>query len=234
MDAAPRPILLIDDDVGLCSLMSEFFLAHDFRIDAVGNGRDGLAIALTRKFDLVILDLMLPGLDGFEVLKQLRKRSAVPVIILTARTDRGNRIAGLEGGADDYLPKPFGPYELLAHVRAVLRRSDPIGRGASGDIEVGVLRLCTTSRELWYLQEKIPITAIEFQILDFLMRSAGRIVSRDELASVLYHRASTPFERAIDVHISHLRKKLDNCDRISIRTIRGTGYVFTATESPQQ
>jgi two-component system response regulator CpxR len=229
MESALRPILLIDDDVDLCSLMREFFLAHDFSIDAVGNGRDGLMLALEGKFELVILDLMLPGLDGFDVLKELRKRSRIPVIILTARMDEGNRIAGLDGGADDYLPKPFGPYELLARVRAVLRRSDPAGLHGSGVVEVGALKLCTTSRELWYLQERIPITAVEFEILDFLMRSVGRIVSRDELASVLYHRASTPFERAIDVHISHLRKKLDNCDRISIRTIRGAGYLFALT-----
>jgi len=226
MDATLRPILLIDDDTSLCALMREFFIEYGFQIEAVYQGDRGLARALEQTHDLVILDVMLPGIDGFEVLKQLRRRSSVPVILLTARTDEQDRIAGLDAGADDYLSKPFGPHELLARVRAVLRRIDSARPQNQVPIRFGNLTLDTQARELRKGHELIELTSIEFAILDLLMRSPGRIVSRSELSAVLYQRDTTPFERTIDVHISHLRKKLDTNGSVSIRSIRGVGYTL--------
>lgn len=222
-------ILLIDDDVALCTLMAEFFAEHDFRIEAVHDGVSGLACAVQGKHDLVLLDVMLPALDGFHVLQRLRQRTEMPVIMLTARGAQQDRIAGLDAGADDYIPKPFAPHELLARVRAVLRRTAG-ARQAAGHVVVGDIELNTRTREV--RRDKIPVTvtSFEFDILDILMRSAGHVVSRDELATVLYNREATPFERSIDVHISHLRRKLETGGQTLIRTVRGVGYLFVAAD----
>jgi two-component system response regulator CpxR len=169
---------------------------------------------------------MLPVLDGFELLRQLRKRIATPVIMLTARTSQDDRIAGLNSGADDYLPKPFGPEELLARIRAVLRRTGHTDTAPPQIIEAGDLRLNPAAREVWRQNELVEVTSIEFDILEVLARSAGRTVTRDELTAVLYQRRATPYERSLDVHISHLRKKLERDERSLIRTIRGVGYQF--------
>jgi len=224
---AEKSILLVEDDTELCSLMSDFFAQNGFTLEAAHDGRCGLARALEGSFDLVILDGMLPVLDGFEVLKQLRRRSSVPVIMLTARTAQRDRIAGLNAGADDYLPKPFEPGELLARIRAVLRRAGVTEQVKSDRLEVDGLTLDASSREVWAGGAKIEVTSIEFDILDLLARSAGRIVSRDELTAVLHQRESNPYERSLDVHISHLRKKLEQGDMTPIRTVRGVGYMFT-------
>jgi two-component system response regulator CpxR len=205
--------------------MADYFVHHGFDVEAAHDGRQGLARALEGSFDLIILDVMLPVLDGFEVLRQVRKRSATPVIMLTARTAPSDRISGLDTGADDYLPKPFDPEELLARIRAVLRRtgrSDPVAQ----DVEAGGVRLNPQTREVWYLGEPVEVTSLEFEVLEVLVRAAGRTVSRDELAAAVYQRRSTPYERSLDVHISHLRKKLERDDRTPIRTIRGVGYQF--------
>lgn len=222
-------LLLVDDDVELCSLMQEYFCANGYTVESVNNGREGLARALEEKHDLVILDGMLPVLDGFEVLRQLRKHSDIPVIMLTARTQERDRIAGLDIGADDYLPKPFGPDELLARIRAVLRRYT----GARSPVEVlrvGTVELNTSTRTVRCSDEPISLTTIEFQILELLMRSAGRVVTRDEISAVLYQRESTPYERSLDVHVSHLRRKIEQGGRMLIQTIRGAGYTMTAGE----
>ena len=224
-DRAARPILLIEDDQDLCSLMADYFAQHGIQIEAAHDGRVGLARALEGGFDLVILDVMLPLLDGFEVLRQIRKRSETPVIMLTARTARSDRVAGLDTGADDYLPKPVGPEELLARIRAVLRRSRKSG-AAPPNVEAGGVKLNPRTREASYFGEPLEITSLEFDVLELLVRAAGRTVSRDELAAALYQRKSTPYERSLDVHISHLRKKLERDDRTPIRTIRGVGYQF--------
>jgi two-component system, OmpR family, response regulator CpxR len=175
----------------------------------------------------VILDVMMPGLDGFQILQQLRRRNQVPVIMLTARTAQQDRIAGLEGGADDYLPKPFGPDELLARIRAVLRRTRLMPAPQS-DVEVNGIRLNPAKREVWRAGARVEVTSAEFDVLDVLICSAGRVVSRDQLAAVLYQREATPFERSVDVHVSHLRKKLEREDGELIRTVRGVGYLFCA------
>ncbi len=206
--------------------MAEFFSGHGFGLEAAHDGRTGLARALEGGFDVIILDVMLPVLDGFEVLAQMRRRTSVPVIMLTARIEQADRIAGLDAGADDYLPKPFGPEELLARIRAVLRRAGHAASSKAQVIEAGALRLNSQTREVWRDNERIEVTSIEFDILDLLARSSGRVVSRDELAAALYQRESSPYERSIDVHMSHLRKKLERGDRPLIRTVRGVGYMF--------
>lgn len=224
--APRRSILLIDDDAELCSLMKDFLSPQGFNVEAVHDGRLGLARALEGDFDLVILDVMLPMLNGFELLSTLRKRSAMPVIMLTARTAQQDRVSGLNAGADDYLPKPFGPEELLARIRAVLRRTARTELVEAQTISAGGVTLNVHTREVWSRGKMLDLTSIQFDILEFLVRCAGRTVSRDELATILYQRPSTPYERSLDVHISHLRRKLE--DSTLIRTVRGVGYLFAA------
>ena len=222
-------ILLAEDDTELCSMMADFFAHHGFEVEAVHNGRDAIRRALEGSHDLLILDVMMPVLDGFEALRQMRKRSALPVIMLTARTAPADRIEGLNTGADDYLPKPFAPEELLARVRAVLRRS---GHTAQTDetLECGSLRIRSATREAWVRGELVSLTSIEFDILDCLAHAAGRVVSRDALAAAIYQREANPFDRALDVHVSHLRRKLDDDDEMFIHTIRGAGYMLVARQ----
>lgn len=226
----PRSILLIDDDVSLCTLITDFLSTQEFHVDSVHTGPRGLASAIGGAYDLVLLDVMLPVLDGFHVLQRLRLRTMVPVIMLTARNDEPDRIAGLDAGADDYIAKPLRPHELLARMRAVLRRTAQRPMATELVITVGGIELKPHTREVWMNGAPIEMTSFEFDILDVLMRMAGRVVSRDELAAVLYHREATPYERSIDVHISHLRRKLETGEGTLIRTVRGVGYQFTAAE----
>src|SRR6185503_3622954 len=217
-------LLLVDDDVELCGMMSEFFAQEGHRLECIYNGREGLTAALNGSYDLVILDVMLPILDGFEVLQRLRRRKDLPVIMLTARVQQQDRIRGLDAGADDYLPKPFDPDELLARVRAVLRRSESLARAEAEEIVIGNIRVNPTTREAWLNDQLVDLTAAEFDLLEMLMRSVGRVVSRDEITAALFEREATPYDRFLDVHISHLRKKLEG-GRGLIRTVRGVGYV---------
>jgi two-component system, OmpR family, response regulator CpxR len=219
-------VLLVDDDVELCDLMREYFAENGLNLETVHDGRRGLTWALGGTHDLILLDIMVPGLDGLEVLRQIRRRSQVPIIMLTARTASADRIAGLDGGADDYLPKPFGPDERLARIRAVLRRS---GRPAAVPevLEVNGVRLVPGKREVWVEGRLAETTTTEFDLLETLIRSAGRVVSRQELTAVLYQRPASPFDRVLDVHVSHLRKKLRTHGDL-IRTVRAVGYLFCA------
>ncbi len=217
-------ILLIDDDVELGSLLKEYLGREGIVLEVEHDGPRGLERAAVAGFDLVVLDVMLPGMDGFEVLRRLRSRSRVPVLMLTARSEDEDRIVGLELGADDYLGKPFNPRELLARVRAILRRIEP-RTGEGGRVEANGVALDSGSREVLVEGERVELTTIEFDILEVLLRSAGRVVSRDDLAEVLYNRKSTPYDRSIDMHISHLRRKLER-SRPLIKTVRGVGYQF--------
>lgn len=219
-------LLLVDDDVELCSMMREFFAQEGHHLDCAYNGREGLTTALNGSYDLVILDVMLPILDGFELLQRLRRRKDLPIIMLTARVQQKDRIHGLDAGADDYLPKPFDPDELLARIRAVLRRSESLARAESHEIIVGNIRVNPATREAWLNKDLVELTGTEFDLLEMLVRSPGRVVSRDEITAALFEREATPHDRFLDVHISHLRKKLDG-GRNLIRTVRGVGYVFT-------
>lgn len=209
-------------------MMGEFFTQAGHRLDIAFSGREGLATALRGAYDLVILDVMLPGIDGFAVLEQLRRKKDLPVIMLTARVQQQDRIHGLDAGADDYLPKPFDPDELLARIRAVLRRSEGTNRPLENLISIANVRLNASTREVWCGRDPVELTAMEFDLLELLMRSAGNVVSRDQISSVLFEREASPYDRFLDVHISHLRKKLES-GRTLIRTIRGVGYVFTGT-----
>jgi two-component system response regulator CpxR len=224
-----KRILAIEDDADLGLLMRDYFAQHEFDVELAHDGRTGLARALEGEHDLIILDVMLPVLNGFEVLRQLRKRRDTPVIMLTARTEQPDRISGLNAGADDYLPKPFGPEELLARIRAVLRRAGH--HHDSPAIELGGLTLDPQARLVRSGTRPLELTAIEFDILELLMRSAGRAVTRDELSAVLYQRRATPYERSLDVHISHLRKKLEGAAACSICTVRGVGYQLAPATS---
>lgn len=229
MPEAAVPILLVDDDRELAILMSEFFREHGFTLTAAYSGPDGLREALSGRYGLVLLDVMMPGFDGFDLLRSLRAQSDVPVMMLTARTEAPSRIRGLESGADDYLPKPFDPLELLARTRAILRRTKSPG---SRIIEIGGVRLEPASRRVFQAGKQVEVTSVEYDILETLMRAAGRVVNRDELTQRLYQRTSTPLDRSIDVHVSHLRKKLGTGQDL-IRTVRGVGYQFAVEAQPE-
>jgi len=222
-------LLLIDDDGELCALLTEFLKREGFSVHCEHEGHRGLAAALAPGVDLVVLDVMLPGLDGFEILRRLRQESQVPVIMLTARGEDVDRIVGLELGADDYLPKPFNPRELAARIRAVLRRYEPRAAAAPGArIEVNGIALDPGTRQVTSGGQRVELTTFEFDILEMLMRAAGRVLSRDALMENFYNRKATAFDRSIDMHISHLRKKLERGDDL-IKTIRGVGYQFCRT-----
>jgi DNA-binding response OmpR family regulator len=218
-------LLLVDDDKELCEMMKEFLAEAGHRLDCEHDGRQGLAAALSGAYDLVILDVMLPIIDGFTVLQHMRRRNDLPVIVLTARVHQRDRILGLNAGADDYLQKPFDPDELLARIRAVLRRTDHANKKSRTDATIGGIRLNAATCEVWVEDSPVDLTQMEFDLLRILMRSAGRVVSRDEIALALYARPSTQYDRILDVHISRLRKKLKD-GRSLIRTIRGVGYVL--------
>jgi two-component system response regulator CpxR len=224
-------ILLIDDDAELCSLLVELLSREGFAIECQHEGGRGLDRALHGGFDLVILDVMLPGLDGFEILRRLRPQSRVPVLMLTARGEDMDRIAGLEMGADDYLAKPFNPRELLARIRAILRRQDQ-PPSPHGPLEINGVRIDPGTREVSANGRPIEVTTFEFDILEVLMHSAGKVVSRDDLMEHLYNRKATAFDRSVDMHISHLRKKIED-GRPIIKTIRGVGYQFCRTPEEQ-
>lgn len=221
-------LLIIDDDAELCALLKEFLEREGFTVACIHDGIAGLEAAQQGHYELIVLDVMLPGLDGFEILKRLRLTSRVPVLMLTARGEDVDRIVGLELGADDYLPKPFNPRELAARVKAILRRTE--ARVNRGKVEVNGVALDPGTREVTCDGKAVEVTTLEFDILEQLMRNAGRVVSRDGLMESLYNRKATPFDRSIDMHVSHLRRKLES-SRPVIKTIRGVGYQFC--QSPE-
>jgi two-component system response regulator CpxR len=225
----PLSLLLVDDDVELCGMMKEFFGGAGHSLDSVHNGREGLAVALHGSYDLLILDVMLPEIDGFAVLQQLRRSKSLPVIMLTARVHRDDRIQGLNAGADDYLPKPFDPDELMARIQAVLRRASPATQLADTTLNAGKIRINLSTREVWSAGSLVELTSMEFDLLELLMRSKGSVVSRESITARLFEREATPYDRFLDVHISHLRTKLHG-DQGLIRAIRGVGYVLTGKD----
>jgi DNA-binding response OmpR family regulator len=224
-------LLIVDDDIELCALLAERLRADGFALDAAHDGKSGLEMASSGNYALVILDVMLPRIGGMEVLKELRSRSSVPVLMLTARGDEIDRIVGLEVGADDYLPKPFNPRELVARIKAILRRLDERrsgpGRFIAGDISIDV-----AEREAWVDGSLLNLTTVEFALLEVMVRNAGRALTRDYLTEAALGRRLGAFDRTIDVHISNLRKKLDAHGEIErIKTIRGSGYLLTPRRS---
>jgi DNA-binding response OmpR family regulator len=221
-------ILIIDDDVALCDLVKEYLEPLGFHVEAVHRGDTGAERAIAGEHSIVVLDVMLPGLNGFDVLRQIRARSKIPVLMLTARGDDIDRIVGLEIGADDYLPKPFNPRELAARIRAILRRTTSNEGPDITRIAVGDLEIETGTRMVRRSGEIVDLTAVEYDVLEKLLRAAGRIMTREDLSQQVLGRSSSPFDRSIDMHISNLRKKLGRrvgeVDRI--KTVRGVGYIY--------
>jgi two-component system response regulator CpxR len=220
-------ILVIDDDVELCELLTEYLGAEGFVVSSVHDGREGLARALSAEPSLVVLDVMLRGQNGCEVLRRLRESSNVPVIMLTARGQDVDRIVGLEMGADDYLAKPFNPRELVARIRAIHRRldrDDPRGEV----ITVGDVELRVGSRTALVKDVEVALTSAELTLLEVLLRAAGSVVSREDLSNRVLERRFSPLDRSIDVHVSNLRKKLGPAPsgRERIKTVRGHGYLY--------
>lgn len=229
-----KQILVVDDDTELCELLAEYLSSEKFAPTCVHNGKSGLDRAVNGQFDLVILDVMLPEMNGLEVLKNLRAGSNIPVIMLTARGDEVDRILGLELGADDYLPKPFSPRELVARIRAVFRRlataHDDSDKEA-GRIEIADVTLETATRSAEKAGISLGLTEVEFSILEQLMRAAGSVVERQILAEKVLGRRLNYDDRSLDVHMSNLRKKLGHGNgNECIRTIRGTGYLYVRPE----
>ena len=217
-------ILLIDDDRELCSLLADFLQLEGFAVSAVHDGADAIELCKGKAFDAIVLDVMLPRVQGFDVLRRLREFSGTPVIMLTARGEDTDRIVGLEMGADDYLPKPCNPRELAARLRAVLRRSDTSRHATSTLLEIDTLILNTADRSVRHESAEIRLTTAEFNVLEVLMRHAGDVVNKEMLSQQALGRALTAYDRSIDVHVSNLRKKLPVADREIIKNIRGVGY----------
>lgn len=235
-----KTLLLVDDDTELAQLLTDYLGREGYDLQAVHDGAAGLAAAEGHDPALVLLDIMLPDLDGFEVLRRLRGFSTVPVIMLTAKGDEVDRIVGLELGADDYLPKPFNPRELTARIKAVLRRAGeraatPDGAAAAGELlRVGELTVDAPGHRAMLGTTPLALTAIEFALLRELVAAAGRVLSRDTLLDRVRGREFESFDRSIDVHISHLRQKLGDDPREPrfIRTVRSVGYQFILGAAP--
>jgi len=227
-------VLIIDDDRALVNLLKRFLEAENFQVEAAFDHNSGLEAARTGQHELIILDVMLPGGSGFELLKALRHESAVPVLLLTARGEAVDRILGLEIGADDYLAKPFDPRELVARIRAVLRRTrEAAGHGRSDHdevLQVGDIELSVGTRNVSCGGKPVDLTSVEFNVLELLLRNAGSVVTREQIAEVALGRPLNAFDRSVDVHVSRLRKKLGGflgTDDL-IRPIRGVGYFLAA------
>jgi two-component system response regulator CpxR len=219
-------VLIVDDDVQLCRLLAERLGSEGFTMEAAHDGMRGLERALSMEHALVVLDLMLPGMGGLDVLRRLRAKSPVPVLILTARGEDIDKILGLEIGADDYVPKPFNPRELIARIRAILRRTSGAGN-ARGAVVVGDIRLDPRSREVWLKDALLNFTSVEFTLLETLLRDAGRVLTREQLTEAVLGRKLGPFDRVIDVHVSNVRKKLGQSEQGPwIKAVRGSGYLF--------
>ncbi len=231
MNAVDR-ILVVDDDVELCSLVGEYLEPEGFKVEFVYDGERGLERALSGEHLLIVLDVMLPGMNGLDVLRRLRNTSRIPVLLLTARGEDVDRIVGLEIGADDYLPKPFNPRELVARIRAILRRTQEEKadeRRVPEIVRVGDVELDPATRTVRQKGKPVELTSVEFNLLQVLLREAGRVVTREFLVDAVLSRKFSPFDRSIDMHVSKIRKKLGDADGgiDRIKTVRGVGYIFT-------
>lgn len=207
-------------------MLTEYLGKNGFRVKTAHRGDLGLRAAQQRPWALILLDVMLPGMDGFEVLKRIRAESAVNVLLLTARGEDVDRIVGLEIGADDYLPKPFNPRELLARMRAVLRRTTSTSTSQPAVLRVSDLELDAAARKATKSGVKLDLTDVEFGLLEALMQSPGKVVGREELSQSALGRAFDPFDRSLDMHVSRLRRKLSHAgsDQNQVKTVRGAGY----------
>jgi DNA-binding response OmpR family regulator len=229
----PAKVLLIEDDVRLAERTAEYLQGHELAVEIAGDGETGLTRALSGEFDVILLDLMLPRLDGLEVCRRLRQRSALPVIMLSARSEEIDRILGLELGADDYLPKPYSPRELVARIRAVLRRAVRASAGETAtlgrEVQMGKCRLNLDSRKLYAADgSEVAITAMEFDLLRTFAENPNRVLSRDQLLDLAHSKEMEPFDRSIDTRIARIRRKIeaDPGKPDCLKTVRGAGYVY--------
>lgn len=233
-------ILIVDDDREIRSLVAQFLKKHGYRVTPAADGREMMHLMEKGRFDLIVLDLMLPGEDGLSLCRRVRAESSLPIIMLTAMGEEMDRIIGLEMGADDYLPKPFNPRELLARIKAVLRRAADRGAtAASSDVAAHVFegwRLDTVKRELRAPDGAlVPLTAGEFELLSAMVERAGQVLSRDQLLDLTRGRDAAPFDRSVDVLISRLRRKIESDPKEPsiIKTVRGGGYILSSGVVPQ-
>jgi two-component system OmpR family response regulator len=237
MDPSPH-LLLVEDDPEISGMLSRFMLDHGFRVSRAEDGRALDRVLATSKIDLVVLDLMLPGEDGLSICRRLRAASAVPILVLSALGSETDRVVGLEMGADDYLPKPFSTRELLARVRAVLRRGHLLSEEAQRDVDgfrFDGWRLDLLTRQLTSPEGlRLPLTSGEFNLLTVFCRHARRVLSRDQLLDLVHGRAANLFDRSIDIQVSRLRRKIeaDPKDPTLIKTVRFGGYLFTPGVAP--
>lgn len=226
-------ILLVDDDQELCQLLQEYLDTEGFDITMVHDGGKALEVTANDSFDVIILDVMLPVHNGFDVLRKLRDYCQTPVLMLTAKGETVDRIVGLEMGADDYLPKPCNPRELVARLRAILRRIDPKDEDSKDpeSLTVGDLEISLGSRSATLKQQAVSLTGAEFTVLELLMRSAGKVISKEDLTEQALGRKLAPYDRSIDVHVSNIRKKLSalGANKDLIINIRGAGYMLTVS-----
>jgi DNA-binding response OmpR family regulator len=235
METETKPtanVLVIDDDAELCKLVTRYLNQEGFQIDSVNGGAKGAERALSGDYALVVLDVMMPGMNGFEVLRRIRAESHTPVLMLTAKGDAFDRVLGLEMGADDYLAKPFNPQELAARIRAILRRARPINderRASTTPIAVGDVKMDSGARIVRRGHEVLNLTTVEFDLLEVLLRAAGQVVGREKLTRDVLGREFSPFDRSIDTHVCNLRKKIgplpDGTERV--KGVRGMGYLYT-------
>ncbi len=223
-------ILLIDDDLELCELLTEYLVIEGFTVSAVHDGLSGVEAARADAYKLVLLDVTLPTLNGFEVLKRIRQTSKVPVLMLTARGEEVDRIIGLEIGADDYLPKPFNHRELIARIKAILRRTEPLSANEESVqiLEIDDLSINLLNREVTLGGKLLEMTATEFLVLKTLVEKAGTLITRDELTQITLGRRLLEYDRAIDMHVSNVRRKTGPRPAGSqrIKTVRGSGYFY--------
>jgi len=229
-----QTILIVDDDARLIDLLTEYFGENEFFTHAVMAGADALDAVRNNQPDIVILDIMLPDTNGLEVLKQIRAKHTVPVIMLTAKGDDTDRIVGLELGADDYLPKPFNPRELLARIRAILRRQDrAVPDSGTPVIRAGDLALNRSTRTLTSDGENVPLSTTEFNILEVLMKHPNTVLSREQITNMAQGRSFMAEDRSVDIHVSKLRGKIEKnpSSPVRIKTVWGTGYMFINPDS---
>lgn len=225
-------ILIVDDDIELCELMSRFLASEGFEVACANDGITGLAEARSGKHELAVLDVMMPGKNGMDLLRELRTGSQIPVIMLTARGEEMDRIIGLELGADDYIPKPCNPRELAARIRAVLRRGEASAASSTTRTRFGTIEWQPSARTISENGQPLDLTATEYNILAALMEAAGSVVDKQQLSQAALGKRYGPFDRTLDVHIGHLRKKLQplNSGDPRIKTVRGVGWLFIPDE----
>jgi two-component system response regulator CpxR len=232
-----RSVLIIDDDVKLCAMLREYLARHEIDLEIRHHGKLGLEAAFAGQYHLVLLDVMLPGIDGFEVLQRLRKLSDLCILLLTARGDAADRIRGLQLGADDYLPKPFDPEELVARIRAIIRRGAPrfvssLSNAVDHKRQAIGLSVDLDSRTARYGSRRLELTDIELSLLETFLQSPGVVLTREELVSRILRRPFHPLDRSLDMHVSRLRRKLSAVTPFGnhIKTVRSSGYLFSTVD----